>query len=365
MDKNKMSVFLNLIILMGPGFVAIASGQEQLLMVTGGDPFWPDSKNVTLLSLDGGPPVPECLQNLNPHPRRLYDSCSATLGEGKIPHICGGRYWGCDVEDFTCTDRGINDECYRYNPELDTWTVSGVINPYKDEHSACAFNSVPELIMNGGCDGTGGPCEIGVENSTIYTRDGETFVDLAPMPIGLSKHCMVALDGDDMFVTGGYKRDETGSQFDSNKSYLYHSDTMEWEELPGLPTPRAYLMCGMVHNANGDQEVIAAGGGFSVNREVEIYNLQSGEWRTGNPLPLHLDDATVVPLDESFLLVGGYLSDDDFPSKSNTIYKYEKQNDSWTLLDTKIPFHVANPIALMVDIDIFPLCSDEVESSEH
>ena len=84
MDKNKMSVFLNLIILMGPGFVAIASGLEQLLMVTGGDPFWPDSKNVTLLSLDGGPPVPECLQNLNPHPRGLYDSCSATLGEGKL-----------------------------------------------------------------------------------------------------------------------------------------------------------------------------------------------------------------------------------------------------------------------------------------
>ena len=238
--------------------------------------------------------------------------------------------------------------------------------------------------MNGGCDGTGGPCEIGVENSTIYTRDGETFVDLAPMPIGLSKHCMVALDGDDMFVTGGSKRDETGSQSGSEKSYLYHSDTMEWEELPGLPTPRAYLMCGMVHNTNGDQEVIAAGGGFSENREVEIYNLQSGEWRTGqsifiiisiisyekcnfsagNPLPLHLDDATVVPLDESFLLVGGYLSDDDFPSKSNTIYKYEKQNDSWTLLDTKIPFHVANPIALMVDIDIFPSCSGEVQSSE-
>ena len=241
--------------------------------------------------------------------------------------------------------------------------------------------------MNGGyCDILNDPCEIDVENSTIYTRDGEAFADLPLMPVGLSKHCVVALDGDNLFVTGGFKREDCGSgcesQSDSNKSYLYHSDTMEWEELPGLPTPRPNLMCGMVHNANGDQEVIAAGGfGFS-EREVEIYNLQGGEWRTGpsifiiiisyeqrnfspgNPLPLPLADATVVPLDETFLLVGGFLSD-DYPSYSDSIYKYEKQDDSWTLLDTKIPFRVRNLIALMVDIDIFPSCSGEVESSGH
>ena len=103
----------------------------------------------------------------------------------------------------------------------------------------------------------------------------------------------------------------------------------------------------------------------SINFHHYIYfHLNNAIFPPGNPLPLPLADATVVPFDETFLLVGGFLSDDR-PSYSDSIYKYEKQDDSWTLLDTKIPFRVSNPIALMVDIDIFPSCSGEVESSGH
>ena len=50
--------------------------------------YRPNSKNVTLLSLDGGPPVPECLQNLNLHPKGLWASCQAALGEGKSQINC-------------------------------------------------------------------------------------------------------------------------------------------------------------------------------------------------------------------------------------------------------------------------------------
>ena len=71
------------------GTLASVSGQEQLLMVFGGrgceviqDCDYPS--NVTLISLDGGPPVPHCLQNLGPHPKRLYGACQAALGDGKM-----------------------------------------------------------------------------------------------------------------------------------------------------------------------------------------------------------------------------------------------------------------------------------------
>ena len=63
--------------------LALASGQEQLLMVFGGLNVYDPLRNVTLLSLDGGPPVPECLQNLSPAPKLLYSACQAALGEGK------------------------------------------------------------------------------------------------------------------------------------------------------------------------------------------------------------------------------------------------------------------------------------------
>ena len=84
---------------------------------------------------------------------------------------------------------------------------------------------------------------------------------------------------------------------------------------------------------------------------------------SGNPLPQAIDDATVVPYGESFLLVGGEVGYDVSPITGTTdaIYQYEKLDDSWTLLDTKIPFNVSTPIALMVDIDIFP-CYDGPES---
>ena len=57
-------------------------------------------------------------------------------------------------------------------------------------------------------------------------------------------------------------------------------------------------------------------------------------------------------MDESFLIVGGSGSGMDL----DTIYKYQKDNDSFALLDARLPSPVANPIAMMVDVDIFPSC---------
>ena len=42
--------------------------------------------------------------------------------------------------------------------------------------------------------------------TTIYTSDGVTFGELPPMPVGLNYHCAVALEGGDLFVTGGDSR---------------------------------------------------------------------------------------------------------------------------------------------------------------
>ena len=90
---------------------------------------------------------------------------------------------------------------------------------------------------------------------------------------------------------------------------------------------------------------------------------------SGNPLPKPLESATVVQLDESFLLVGGwheFIDEDvgggiidELLSVQDTIWKYEPLADSWTLLETRIPYAAINPIAMMVDIDIFPDCAQD------
>ena len=76
-----------------------------------------------------------------------------------------------------------------------------------------------------------------------------------------------------------------------------------------------------------------------------------------------MEDATVVPIGNSFLLVGGEVGYDVSPisGRTDAIYQYEILDNSWTLLDAKLPFNRSVPVALMVDIDIFP-CYDGAES---
>ena len=81
-------------------------------------------------------------------------------------------------------------------------------------------------------------------------------------------------------------------------------------------------------------------------------------------MPEQIAEATVVPLEESFLLVGGwaYTAISDYVDMTS-IYRYEKLNDSWTLLETRLPVPLVEPVAMMVDLDIFPPCPDADDNS--
>merc|ERR1712117_750216 len=347
----------------------ISNTKARFLMVTGGGSYneLPQGPNgpvidpyVALLSLDGESPVPECLQNLTPPPIGFAGSCPGTLGDGKLPHICGGLPYVCDETGYCdrCDDLdGIDappqceqyDKCHRYNPDQDTWTVSGDMLLPTWENTACAVSSVPEIIMNGD------PNSFQQEGTTtLYTKDGETFGSLPPMPGGgypSERHCAVSLDGDDLFVAGG-----------SNPlTYIYFKDTMQWEFQRDMPNPRDNLMCGLVHNEAGEQEVVTAGGYGGDETVVEIFNVRSGQWRSGNPLPRSIEGAAVVPLDDTFLIVGGldYIPSNPCPlgpCPLDTIYKYNQADDSWTLQEAKLPYPVHKPVAMMVDRDIFSSC---------
>ena len=134
--------------------------------------------------------------------------------------------------------------------------------------AGCTFSSVPEMVITGG-DKT--------DDTVWYTSDTESIAILPPMPLGLESHCAVALDGNDLFITGG----SPSGGGSSSKTFLYRSGTMEWEQLQDMPTSRYSLMCGAIHNAAGAEEVVVAGGGDNVEDVVEIYNVQDGQWRTG------------------------------------------------------------------------------------
>ena len=231
--------------------------------------------------------------------------------------------------------------------------------------AGCAFSPEHGLVIAGGTSGS----DVLGSNAVINTRDGETFEALPPMPVAKVEHCLVALDDGDLLVTGGL------SPLPSEKTYIFSSTSWEWVEVADMPTGRYTLMCGSIQRG-GNQEVVAAGGFyFHYFDMVEIYSVEDNLWRTGkffkpiiylrifkpnsnlaaNPLPQNIYGATTVPFQDSFLIVGG---GSDTPSYGflDTIYKYEADADSWTLLHQSLTRPLIWTGALMVDVEIFPTC---------
>ena len=81
---------------------------------------------------------------------------------------------------------------------------------------------------------TGGEGDGGFLSSAESTRDGRTFRPFTPLPLGLSGHCLVSLEGSDrgdFLLTGGWD----GSGY-SKKTFLYRGG--EWKEVEDMPTAR-------------------------------------------------------------------------------------------------------------------------------
>ena len=339
--------------------------QDQYLMTVGGYdrsqacqhcPPW-DNK-VTLLSLDPNVPVPECLQSLNDF-RYLQGSCMANL-LGDQPHICGG--WS-PYGDWM-------EECFRYDPTQDMWTESGTLLTSRDGPSGfhgCAFSYSHGIVVAGGrgcesanCQGGPGPLP-----NVDYTMNGQTSGQLAELPEGIQNSCLVALWGGDLFSAGGIDIFWGHTDGPSKKAYIYNNSIKEWIQVADMITPRERLMCGVVLAGDGSQqEVIAAGGANDLQEAldvVEIYSVRDGDWRIGTRLPSPIMEATSVPLDTTFLILGG--SNDtiwgsSYPN-SDLIYRYDTDKDSWELLDTRLPTAASGVAASMVNSYIFPSCDNE------
>ena len=76
-------------------------------------------------------------------------------------------------------------------------------------------------------------------------------------------------------MVGGRRDDDDYS----GATYVYDRVADIWTRMADMPTPRAHLGCGAV---DGGREVVAAGGWTDEARStVEIYNVDTDTWRTG------------------------------------------------------------------------------------
>ncbi len=81
----------------------------------------------------------------------------------------------------------------------------------------------------------------------------------------------------------------------------------------------------------------------------------------GNPFPSKLSHARTIAFGDTFLLVGGLLLDQGQVSLRNlvnTIYRYEADADTWTLLSERLRIPRSNPVAFHVGGMPLPTCPD-------
>jgi hypothetical protein len=69
-----------------------------------------------------------------------------------------------------------------------------------------------------------------------------------------------------------------------------------------------------------------------------------------NPLPLPVQNGTVVHHRDSFFLVGGWTTG---YLELSTIFHYNPKEDTWTLLDSRFNHRLGHVITFMVDRNMF------------
>ena len=98
----------------------------------------------------------------------------------------------------------------------------------KRTSAGSAFNPKHGLIITGGWDGSNSL------SSAERTRDGRSFEPFTKLPIVLSNHCIVSLDGGngDFFITGGWS-----NNIRRKMSYIYRDSA--WRQMADWPTARS------------------------------------------------------------------------------------------------------------------------------
>ncbi len=162
---------------------------------------------------------------------------------------------------------GLRD-CLKYDFDLDSWTNVNEMQ-YLGYSSAHAHHDKLGLVMAGGIHASGFPIQ-----NVQRTFDAIKFDDLADAPTtNFDLGCMAILNGTTPYVAPG-----------SGSDHLYEYDVAAstWTSMGEIPSGgRNYLGCGVAKNSQGQTVIVVAGGLLSGDDvSVDIYNLETNEWKT-------------------------------------------------------------------------------------
>ena len=158
-------------------------------------------------------------------------------------------------------------------------------------------------------------------------------------------------------------------------SFYFLSYWHDWWDVAQMPVYRRGHSCGVINRANGDVDVVLAGGISygpgevgNLSERIDIYNFNTDSWRTvgDDSLPLNISFAATVPYEDTFLMVGGrqYLMDEagDFTYEYlSDVYKFNPDADTFEKMEGRLSHAGSHHAAFFVDPAMFP---EECEGRE-
>lgn len=257
---------------------------------------------------------------LTPIPIRTQELYGA-VHQGRL-FIAGGIANKLGVPYFT-------DACYSYDPAADSWAAEP--NLPEALHHAALVSAGERLFLVGGFNG--GYSHIWRMRGDIYELINGTWIKIGKLPTPQAEGVLSCHDnGTIHLVTGqtqkGKANKKRSDHIEVNTHLSWRPDESNWQELEPIPTARNSATGGWI----GDQLVVAGGRTSAGNLSTtEIYDLQSGQWRTAAPMPLPQAGTASAIAKDGLLVFGGEI----FVPNANVFKEawfYNLRQDRWTAL---------------------------------
>lgn len=259
-----------------------------------------------------------------------------------------GLFVNKDGNPVMCLGENSLDECYEYDISSDSWSIVGSTTAPGFGRGWDYMEEVG-LIMAGSIYPDSRVVEL--------TADGGiNWEHLAQIPWGrpneleITSPCVVILDNNTVFFAGGADG-VRGNRTSYCATYFLDLTTKTWTQGPDMTHCRYYHTCSMITNAtSGDREIVVVGGWDEQRQghckyiqEVEIFDLDTQQWRNAADFPKPIARHTPLYKEDTFLIMGGSLCNGCNACScssciiSDTIYQYNKGNDTWSELSVKLP----------------------------
>ena len=220
--------------------------------------------------------------------------------------VCGGL----PGPDFNY----VTAECFLLNNDFKTWKRSPSIQPMKVKRIDAA-----RAQMGNRWWATGGRNIDGITATTEFMDESGSWEMGFDLPAKTFGHCMVNIDKDHVFMTGGYHLESSAFR----SSYIFQEGSNSPRQVENMLYPRFAHSCAILENKN----VIVAGGFNStrfMHKNTEIFSFETGRWTEGPDLPYGKQNGAVMTtIDGITYHIGGH------PPATN-IFRLDKDvNEKW------------------------------------